>query len=83
MIAAVKQVLFTGWHLMRWLRLGLGIFITVQAIQNHDPFSGFIAAFLLFQAVTNTGCCGVSGCAVPVSKDPPGKTVDPGFEEKN
>jgi hypothetical protein len=81
MMDAVKQMLFTGWHLMRWLRLGLGIFISVQAIQNYDPFSGFIAAFFLFQAVTNTGCCGANGCAVPVSKDLPEKTVDPEFEE--
>lgn len=81
MITAVKQTLFTGWHLMRWLRLGLGIFISVQAIQNHDPLSGFIAAFFLFQAVTNTGCCGANGCAVPVPKNLSEKPVDAEFEE--
>ncbi len=59
------QTILTGWHFMRWLRLGLGIFVGVQAIQFQDAFSGFIAVFLLFQAVTNTGCCGTSGCAVP------------------
>ena len=80
-MAAIKQILFTGWHIIRWVRLGLGILIAVQAIQNHDPFSGFIAAFLLFQAATNTGCCGVNGCAVPVSKDLPEKPVDAEFEE--
>ncbi len=67
------QSLRTNWHFMRWLRLGLGIFIGVQAIQMHDTFSGFIAAFFLFQAVTNTGCCGASGCAVPQA---PAKTND-------
>ena len=81
MIAAIKQTLFTGWHLMRWLRLGLGVFISVQAIQNHDPLSGILAAFFLFQAATNTGCCGANGCAVPVSKDTSEKTVDVEFEE--
>lgn len=60
-----KQTLFTGWHFMRWLRLGLGIFMAIQAIEMHDTFSGFIAAFFLFQAVTNTGCCGSNGCATP------------------
>ncbi|MFN8360668.1 MAG: hypothetical protein U0264_12205 [Candidatus Kapaibacterium sp.] len=59
------HTVLTGWHFMRWLRLGLGIFIGVQAIQMHDTFSGFIAVFFLFQAVTNTGCCGTSSCAVP------------------
>lgn len=67
------QTVLTGWHFMRWLRLGLGIFIGVQAIQFQDAFSGFIAVFFLFQAVTNTGCCGSSGCAVPQA---PAKTND-------
>jgi len=61
----IKETLLSGWHFMRWLRLGLGIFIAIQAIQTHDTLSGFIAAFFLFQAVTNTGCCGANGCAVP------------------
>ena len=81
MIAAIKQTLFTGWNFMRWLRLGLGIFISVQAIQDHDPFSGFIAAFFLFQAAMNTGCCGVNTCSAPLSKDISEKTVDAAFEE--
>jgi len=81
MMAAVKQVLFTGWHLVRWLRLGLGIFFSVQAFQDHDAISGFIAAFFLFQAVTNTGCCGANGCAVPMSKNFSEKTGDTEIEE--
>ena len=32
----VKQMIFTNWHFMRWLRLILGGFIAAQAIQNHD-----------------------------------------------
>ena len=67
------QTVMTGWHFMRWLRLGLGIFIGVQAIQMQDTLSGFIAVFFLFQAVTNTGCCGSAGCAVPIS---PVKTIE-------
>jgi len=81
MIATIKHILFTGWHIIRWVRLGLGIIIAVQAIQNHDPLSGFMAAFLLFQAVTNTGCCGVNGCAVAVSKDLSEKPVDADVKE--
>lgn len=64
----IKETLFTGWHFMRWLRLGLGIFIGIQAIQMHHPISGFIAAFFIFQAVTNTGCCGSSNCSTPTTK---------------
>jgi hypothetical protein len=64
-IETIKQTLFTEWNLMRWIRLGAGIFFAVQAIQIHDAIAGFISMIFLFQAVTNTGCCGVSGCAVP------------------
>ena len=49
----IKQTLFTGWNFMRWLRMGLGVFIAIQAIHTQDTLSGFIATFFLFQAVTN------------------------------
>lgn len=65
----IKQTLFTGWNFMRWLRLGFGILIAFQAIETKDSLSGLIAGFFLFQALTNTGCCGVNGCAVPISKN--------------
>jgi hypothetical protein len=64
----IKQTLLTGWHFMRWLRLGLGLFIAIQAVKTHDTISGFIAAFFLFQAVTNTGCCGANSCTMPTTK---------------
>ena len=75
----MKTTLLTGWHLIRWVRLVFGIFIGIQAIQTHDIISGLLAGFFLYQAVTNTGCCGVSACAVSVSK--PNKTEDVEFEE--
>ncbi len=64
---AIKQTLFTQWNLMRWIRLAAGMFLATQAFQMHDTIAGFISAILLFQAFTNTGCCGVNGCAVPPS----------------
>ena len=62
------QTLLTGWNFMRWLRLGFGVMIGIQAIQGNDTISGVISVFFLYQAVTNTGCCGSNGCAVPMSK---------------
>jgi hypothetical protein len=64
-LVTIKQTLFTNWHFVRWFRLGIGLFIAVQAVQLHDSLSGFVAALFLFQAATNTGCCGASGCGVP------------------
>lgn len=64
----IKQTLFTGWHLMRWLRLAFGIIFMVQAIEMHDMMVGLIAGFFLVTAVTNIGCCGAGRCAAPTRK---------------
>lgn len=76
-----KETIFSGWHLMRWLRLGMGLYAATVAFQLHDPFSGFIAAIFLFQAISNTGCCGANGCAAPTStKGSRGKIENVEFE---
>jgi hypothetical protein len=77
----MKQTLLTDWNFMRLLRLGLGIYIAIQAFQTLSVLSGVIATFFLFQALTNTGCCGSNGCAVPVKKNSSDKTEEIEFEE--
>lgn len=77
----IKQTLFTGWNFMRVLRLGLGVIIAIQAIKMHDMLSGGIAVFFLFQAITNTGCCGVNSCAMPEKDSNPAKMKEVDFEE--
>jgi hypothetical protein len=64
----IKRIL-VGWNLIRGLRLIIGAYFTVQAIETLDIFSGIIAAFFLYQAITNTGCCGANVCAVPNAKN--------------
>ncbi len=76
-----KQMIFTGWHFMRWLRLGLGIVIAFQAIQSHDALLGLISGLFLFQTITNTGCCGAKGCDASTTKKTSGETEDVTFEE--
>ncbi|MEY4930617.1 MAG: hypothetical protein RI909_1341 [Bacteroidota bacterium] len=66
-IETIKLTLFTNWNLMRWIRLAIGIYLAAQAIQLHDTLSGFVSALFLVQALTNTGCCGVNGCALPAT----------------
>lgn len=65
---SVKQLLLTNWHAMRWIRLILGIALSIHAFVSHDVLSGLLATFLLFQALLNTGCCGASGCDIPNTK---------------
>jgi hypothetical protein len=54
--------LFSNWHAMRWVRLLFAIIIGVQAYMAADKMMGLLSGFFFFQALTNTGCCGVNAC---------------------
>lgn len=71
----LKATLLNNWNFMRWLRLILGAYIGVQAILMRDPLSGLISVFFLYQAVTNTGCCGVNSCEAPLRNSDQEKEV--------
>jgi len=77
----MMQTLLTNWHLMRWLRLVLGVIFAVQALYYMDPVPGFFGAFFLFQAATNSGCCGGNACAIPVNEK--SSKEDTNFKEIN
>ena len=64
----MKQVILSNWTLMRFLRLGIGIAILVQAVIAKDIL--FALAGLLFTAmpVFNAGCCGTNRCYTPAKK---------------
>ena len=72
-MSTLKQRLFTNWHLARLFRLGIGIMMLVVGIQNKDWMIGLVSAFFLYQAVTDTGCCGSQRCYTPKIR----KTADP------
>lgn len=79
---SIKSTLFTNWHLVRILRLVFGVFVLVQAVTMRDALAGMISALFLYQAITNTGCCGASECAVPsVSKEGNQKIEEVEYEE--
>lgn len=77
----IRETLLTDWNLMRILRLGLGIYVSIQAVETQSTISMIFAVFLLFQAFSNTGCCGSNGCAVPVKKNNSNKTEEIEYEE--
>jgi len=58
---SVKYMILYNWHLMRIVRLAIGIWLLLVAIQSHDWIPGVVSALFLFQAITNTGCCGNNG----------------------
>ncbi|HBQ60879.1 MAG TPA: hypothetical protein DD671_14985, partial [Balneolaceae bacterium] len=52
-----------------WVAFSIGIFLAVMAIWNQDIVTGFLSAFFVFQAVTNTGCMVSQSCGVPRQQD--------------
>ena len=63
----MRQLIFSGWNLMRWLRLAIGAYFLVTGILQRDALVGMIGGFFLLQAVFNAGCCGSGGCRVSPS----------------
>lgn len=64
----LKDTLTTPWSLMRILRLLLGMVLLVEGIRGKDWFLGAVALFLLYQAFSNVGCCGMGSCSIPKTK---------------
>lgn len=78
---SLKQRLLTGWHLMRLLRLAFGVLFAVQAIMMKDMLVGLMSGFFMYQAVTNTGCCGESCAPRYDNNHKKSETTDINFEE--
>ena len=74
----LKQRLTTNWTLVRIMRLGIGAMLLTAGIENKDWAMGLFSLFFLYQAVTDTGCCGSQGCYNP----PTGRQVDNTREEE-
>lgn len=72
-----KTTFLSNWHTMRWVALSIGIFLAVMAIWYQDIVTGFLSAFFVFQAVTNTGCMVSRSCGVPQGADSHSYNKDP------
>jgi len=68
-IMKMKKILFTNWHLMRWIRLVLSIAIATHSIKTEQYFFLFFAFFFLIQALFDTGC-GSRGCSITPNETP-------------
>jgi len=77
----IKQRLFSGWHFMRLLRLGLGVCMLVMAIQGKDIAIGLFSSFFIYTALAGVGCCGANGCYVPENNIAESRAKDVDYEE--
>ena len=64
----MKNAMFTNWHMMRFLRLGIALFLFYNAYETHEWFFIVFGVFFLIQAILNMGC-GANGCGVRYSKN--------------
>lgn len=54
-----------SWSIMRLLRLAMGIFMMIEAWRSLSWAPALLGGILLFQAYSNTACCGGGSCEVP------------------
>lgn len=71
----------SNWNFSRLLRLVLGIVFLIQAFQSNSYMVGAFGVLLLFQAATNQGCCGTSGCNISKKNNTDTTLNDVQFEE--
>lgn len=64
----MKQTIFTNWNFMRFLRLGLGMAVLVQAVLARDTMFALLGILFTAMPVFNIGCCGTNSCHVPPQK---------------
>lgn len=60
----MKQLLFSNWHAMRFIRLAFAVFLFFQAYETQELFLVAFGIFFLIQAIFNAGC-GANGCQTP------------------
>lgn len=59
----MKKLLFYNWHLMRFVRLTVALFLFYTAYETHEWFYVVFGLFFLLQSIFNLGC-GNQGCHV-------------------
>ncbi|MFE3869070.1 hypothetical protein ACFX5E_13455 [Flavobacterium sp. LS2P90] len=63
----MKELLFSNWHVMRWVRLAFALFLFVQAYILREWMFIVFGGFFFFQVLFNLGCS-ANGCAIPNNK---------------
>jgi hypothetical protein len=64
----LKQRITSDWNITRVVRLVIGVCMLVWSIQMLDWTIGLLSVFFVGMALSNTGCCGAQGCAVPYKR---------------
>lgn len=65
----MKTMILKNWNVMRLLRLAIGVWAIISAVQTGQGALGLLGAAVLAMAIFNIGCCGVNGCAPGFAKN--------------
>lgn len=63
----MKELLFTNWHIARWIRVVFAFFLFAQAYVTQQWFFIAFGLFFLAQGILNLGCAN-SNCEIPKFK---------------
>jgi hypothetical protein len=79
----MKEMLLQNWNFMRILKLAIGVWAIISAIQTSEPLVGLMGVALTLMAITNTGSCGAAGCSAPreINQNQVEKTEEVSYEE--
>ncbi len=65
----MKQLIFSNWTAMRFLRLVMGIIIIVQGIAAKDVLFSIAGLLFTTMALFNAGCCAAGTCYTAKNKN--------------
>jgi len=60
----MNRITFKNWHFSRWIALLAGGFFSWQALYYWEAVPAVLGIFLLYQAVTRSGCLGFGSCEI-------------------
>lgn len=81
---ALWQTIRSDWNVMRIIRLGMGIFILVQAWQVRDYTFAVAGGLFSVLALLNLGCCATGNCGYQAPRSntsQPNAAKEPIYEE--
>lgn len=72
--------LYKNWNFVRLLRLAMGIFLVVEAVQSRMWMLVAVGAVFVVMPLLNVGCCAAGNCSVP-SRDSKNSSDEVHYEE--
>ncbi len=58
----MKNTIFTNWNLLRFIRLGIGLYLLIDGIRTGMWLLIGLGVFFTIMPLLNKGCCGTAGC---------------------